>query len=80
VSSRAFTESIVEVAALAWLGSLGYTVLHSPDIAAGESGAERNDPNYRDVVLERRLRETVEPLVPGDLRFENAEKFVGMSR
>jgi type I restriction enzyme R subunit len=75
-----FTESIVEDAALAWMGSLGYKVLHGPDIAAGESGAERSDPNYRDVVLERRLRETVQPLVPGDLRFENAEKFVGMGR
>jgi type I restriction enzyme R subunit len=54
-----FTESIVEDAALAWLGSLGYTVLHGPSIAAGEPGAERSDPNYRDVVLGRRLRETV---------------------
>jgi len=55
-------------------------VLHGPDLASGEPAAERSDPNYRDVVLERRLRETVEPLVPGDLRFENAEKFVGMGR
>ena len=31
-----FTESIVEDAALAWLEALGYTVLHGPDIAAGE--------------------------------------------
>ena len=75
-----FTESVVEDAALAWLGSLGYKVLHGPDIAVGESAAERSDPNYRDVALERRLRETVEPLVPINLRFENAEKFVGMGR
>ena len=54
--SAAFTESIVEDAALAWLGELGYAVLHGPDIAAGESAAERSDPNYRDVVLEGRLR------------------------
>lgn len=80
MSSARFTESIVEDAALAWLGSLGYTVLHGPDIAAGESAAERSDPNYRDVRLDRRLCETVQPLVPGDLRFENAEKFVGMGR
>ncbi|MEO8340097.1 MAG: hypothetical protein ABI604_10325 [Nitrospirota bacterium] len=73
-------ESVVEDAALAWLSSLGYTVLHGPDIAVGMPGAERSDPNYRDVVLERRLRETVEPLVPVDLRFTNAEKFVGMAR
>ena len=50
-----FTESVVEDAALAWLEALGYAVLHGPDIAAGEPGAERSDQNYRDVVLERRL-------------------------
>ena len=59
-----FTESIVEDAALAWLDSLGYTVLHGPDIAAGELGAERSDPNYRDVVLERRLHQALEHLNP----------------
>ena len=53
----AFTESVVEDAALAWLEVLGYAVLHGPDIAAGEPGAERSDPNYRDVLLERRLRQ-----------------------
>ncbi|MFY9268618.1 MAG: type I restriction endonuclease subunit R [Candidatus Manganitrophaceae bacterium] len=51
-----FTESVVEDAALAWLESLGYAVLHGPDIAVGEPAAERSDPNYRDVVLEGRLR------------------------
>jgi type I restriction enzyme R subunit len=76
----AFAESVVEEAALAWLQGLGYVVLHGPDIAAGEPGAERSDPNYRDVVLERRLREIVQPIIPGDLRFENAEKFVRMAR
>ena len=44
-------ESHVEEAALAWLEALGYVVLHGPDIAAGLIGAERSDPNYRDVVL-----------------------------
>ena len=57
--SQAFTESIVEDAALAWLDSLGYKVLHGPNIAAGEPFAERNDPNYRDVVLEQRLRQAL---------------------
>ena len=52
-------ESIVEEAALAWLGGLGYTVLHGPNIAAGEPDAERSDPNYREVVLERRLRQAL---------------------
>jgi type I restriction enzyme R subunit len=53
-----FTESIVEDAALAWLESLGYAVLLGPNIAVGMLGAERSDPNYRDVVLDRRLRLT----------------------
>lgn len=57
-----FTESVVDAAALAWLESLGYAVLHGPNIAVGEPAAEsacacacadrRSDPNYRDVVLE----------------------------
>jgi type I restriction enzyme, R subunit len=54
-----FTESIVEDAALSWLEALGYQVLHGPDVAAGEPGAERSDPNYRDVLLERRLRDAL---------------------
>jgi type I restriction enzyme R subunit len=51
-----FSESVVEEAALAWLETLGYAVLHGPAIAAGERAAERSDPNYRDVVLNARLR------------------------
>ena len=59
-----FTESVVEDAALAWLESLGYAVLHGPDIAAGEPAAERSDPNYRDMVLEGRLRQALVRLNP----------------
>jgi hypothetical protein len=58
------TESVVEDAALAWLEALGYAVLHGPDIAAGEPGAERTDPNYRDVLLERRVRQALVRLNP----------------
>jgi type I restriction enzyme R subunit len=57
--TQQFTESVVEEAALDWLEGLGYAVLHGPEIAAGEPAAERNDPNYRDVVLERRLRQAL---------------------
>ena len=39
--SQAFTESIVEEAALAWLESLGWSVRHGLEIAPGESKAER---------------------------------------
>lgn len=59
-----FTESIVEDAALAWLEALGYSVLHGPEIAWGTPAAERNDPNYRDVVLEGRLRQALVLLNP----------------
>ncbi len=59
-----FTESIVEEAALAWLEALGYAVLHGPDIAVGMPGAERRDANYRDVVLEERLRQALLRLNP----------------
>jgi type I restriction enzyme R subunit len=62
--TTAFTESVVEEAALAWLEALGYAVLHGPDIAAGELAAERGDPNYRDVVLEARLRQALVRLNP----------------
>lgn len=78
--TRGITESVVECAALAWLEAMGYAVLHGPDIAVGEPGAERSDPNYRDVGLDRHLCEIVQPLVPDDLWFESTEKFVGMGR
>jgi type I restriction enzyme R subunit len=57
--SSGFTESIVEDAALAWLKALGYAVLHGPELATGELGAERSDPNYRDVFLDGRLRQAL---------------------
>ena len=60
----AFTESVVEEAALAWLDGLGYAIRHGPDILFGESGAERSDPLCRDVVLERRLRDALVRLNP----------------
>ena len=60
----AFTKSIVEDATLAWLEALGYEVLHGPDIVAGEPGAERSGPNYRDVLLGRWLRQALVRLNP----------------
>jgi type I restriction enzyme, R subunit len=70
--TSAFTESIVEDAALAWLAGLGYTVLHGPEIAAGEPAAERSDLDYRDVMLEGRLRQKLRHLNP-DLPAEALE-------
>jgi type I restriction enzyme R subunit len=57
-----FTESIVEQAALAWLKELGYQIVYGPDIAPGESLAERD--NYGQVVLELRLRKALRRLNP----------------
>ncbi len=57
-----FNENIVELAAFEWLGELGYTLIHGPDIAPGEVGAERND--YHQVILEQRLRDAIAALNP----------------
>jgi len=43
---------------------VGYAVRHGPDIAVGEPGAERSDPNDRDVLLEGRLRQALVRLNP----------------
>jgi type I restriction enzyme R subunit len=59
-----FSESVVEDATLGWLETLGYAVRHGPDIAVNEPSAERSDPNYRDVVLEARLRQALVCLNP----------------
>jgi type I restriction enzyme R subunit len=59
-----FSESVVEQAALAWLEGLGYPIRPGPKIAVGELEAERHDPNYRDVVLERRLHQALAKLNP----------------
>jgi type I restriction enzyme R subunit len=53
------SESVVEDVALGWLQALGFAALHGPDIAVGESAAERADPNYRDTRLDARLRQAL---------------------
>ncbi len=62
MTGSAFTESIVEQAALAWLEALGFAVAHGPEIAPGELAAERDD--YGQVVLHRRLRDALARLNP----------------
>ena len=66
-SAIRFTESEVEDATLQWLADVGWTVAHGPDIAPGESDAERTD--YSEVVLERQLRDALvrlNPALPAD--------------
>lgn len=57
-----FTESVVEQAALGWLGGTGWQVRHGVDIAPGEPAAERGD--YGQVVLAQRLRDALARLNP----------------
>jgi type I restriction enzyme R subunit len=64
MSAGKFTESVVEEAALEWLEAKGWKILHGPDIASGTPSAERTDPDFRDVVLERRLRQSLQRLNP----------------
>jgi type I restriction enzyme R subunit len=60
-------ESTVEEAALSWFEELGYAVVHGPNIAPGELFTERQ--SYSDVVLVKRLRESltrINPKIPKD--------------
>jgi len=59
-----FSESIIEQASLAWLEFERYAVLHGPVTSPGEVTAERSDPEYREVILERRLRQALSDLNP----------------
>jgi type I restriction enzyme R subunit len=58
----AFTESVVEEAALAWLETVGWQVRNGAEIAPGEPAAERDD--YGQVVLAQRLRDALARLNP----------------
>lgn len=67
MKSESLTESTVEQASLAWFESLGYAILHGPDIAPGELFSERQ--SYGDIVLVKRLTEAladINPQVPTD--------------
>jgi hypothetical protein len=60
--NSAVTDSVVEDTTLAWQERMGYAVPHGPAIEAVEPGAERCDPKYRNVILERRLRQPVKQI------------------
>ena len=62
MGDASLSESIVEAVALDWLASLGWTVLHGPDIAPDMLAAERAD--YSVVVLANRLRAALAHLNP----------------
>lgn len=58
-----FNENVVEQAALEYFAQLGYRRVHGPEVAPGESGAERE--SYEDVVLRGRLRDAIRRINPG---------------
>ncbi|MBL9076027.1 MAG: type I restriction endonuclease subunit R [Planctomycetes bacterium] len=57
-----FTESVVEDAALSWFAAIGYQAVFGPDLAPGESTAERS--SYQDVLLLPRLQDAMRRLNP----------------
>ncbi len=68
-------ESDIEEASLNWLAELGYTVLHGPDIAPDTPDAER--ASYNEVILTRRLRQSVarlNPEIPAEAQEEAIRK------
>lgn len=58
----AFTELVVEEAALAWLAGVGWRVCNGAEIAPGEPAAERD--HYGQVVFAQRLRDALARLNP----------------
>jgi type I restriction enzyme R subunit len=74
----AFSESVVEQAALAWLESAGWPVRNGAEIAPGEPTAERDD--YGQVVLAQRLRDALARLNPSLPAEALAEAFRKLTR
>ncbi len=71
----AFTESVVEDAALDWLGALGYAAKNGADIAPDGAAPERKD--FGEVVLAARLRDALarlNPALPAEARDEAFRK------
>ena len=62
MGDASLSESTVEAVTLDWLASLGWAVLHGPDIAPDMLAAERAD--YGVVVLANRLRASFARLNP----------------
>lgn len=73
--SSGHTESVVEQAVLAWIESAGWRVRNGTGIAPGEPAARRDA--YGQVVLARRLPESLLVLACGDLRLTAAARLTG---
>ena len=74
MGAASLSESAVEAVALDWLASIGWAVVHGPDIAPDLPAAERAD--YDAVVLTDRLRSALGRLNPDPLddALEDAER------
>lgn len=75
-----FAESTVEEAALELFDSLGYTILHGPEIAPGELFSERS--SYADVLLIKRLKEALtrnNPKIPHEAIEDAVRKLLGVT-
>jgi type I restriction enzyme R subunit len=71
-------ESGLEAVCLSYFADLGWQVLHGPDIAPGQPGAERD--SYREVLLEARLLNAVMRLNPQLTREEASEVIATVRR
>lgn len=69
------TETVVEQGVLAWIESAGWWVRNRTGIAPGEPAARRDA--YGQVVLARRLPESLLPVACGDLRLTAAARLTG---
>lgn len=68
----AFTESVVENAALIWLEDLGYSIKLGPEIAPGEFAAGRT--YYGRAEIDQQLRDALLPkLISGELRVSRTD-------
>ncbi len=77
---NSITESDIETAALDWLASMGYSVLHGPDIAPDTPDVERS--RYEEVALTQRLRDAVarlNPNIPAESQEEAVQKVLSPS-
>lgn len=70
-------DTLAEQPVIDWLRELGYETLYSADLAPGGAFMERND--YREVVLEGRLKRAlkrINPNIPDEALYEVAKKII----
>ena len=76
--SCGYAESVVEQPVLAWIESAGWRIRNGTGIAPGEPVVRRDA--YGQVVMARRLRESLLLLACGDLRCMAAARLTGRTQ